>query len=157
MSRISMLFLLIAGFLNLAPLMFAATTTTTPTFVVGTCKPGFPSYTSISAAVTAAPSGSRILVCPGTYNEQVHITLPLTLQGIASGNSDQAVIAPPGGGLATNAADDFGSPLAVQLWVDNAAEASQHSQYLSRRGWQSSDGLLSRNSRQSLPELRGDR
>jgi parallel beta-helix repeat protein len=31
-------------------------------------------YTSIQAAVTAASSGSRILVCPGTYREQVTIS-----------------------------------------------------------------------------------
>jgi parallel beta-helix repeat protein len=36
-------------------------------------------FTSIQAAVTAAPPGSTILVCPGLYNEFVSVTKPLTL------------------------------------------------------------------------------
>jgi len=95
--------------------MLAATT-----FAVGNCRPTLHSFPSISAAVSTVPLGSTVLVCPGTYNEQVHITQPLTLQGITSGNSGQAVIAPPAGGLAPNATNDFGNAVAAQLWVDNA-------------------------------------
>ncbi len=40
-----------------------------------------PSYTSIQAAVTAASSGSTIYVCAGTYDENVSIAKPLTLDG----------------------------------------------------------------------------
>jgi parallel beta-helix repeat protein len=36
-------------------------------------------FTSIQAAVTVAPPGSTILVCPGLYNEFVNVTKPLTL------------------------------------------------------------------------------
>jgi parallel beta-helix repeat protein len=36
-------------------------------------------FTSIQAAVTFAPPGSTILVCPGLYNEFVNVTKPLTL------------------------------------------------------------------------------
>lgn len=93
------------------------------TYVVGTCKPGFQSFTSITAALAATPSPAVVDVCPGTYNEQPVITIPVTLQGISSGNSDQAVIAPPAVGLKSNATDDFGSPLAVQLWVNNSSGA----------------------------------
>ncbi len=84
-------------------------------------RPSLPSYPTISGAVAAVPAGSTVLVCPGTYNEQVQITQALTLQGVANGDSGQAVIAPPGGGLATNAADAIADSLAVQLWVDNAS------------------------------------
>jgi hypothetical protein len=42
-----------------------------------------------------------VLVCPGTYPEQVTISQPLTLQGITSANSAQAVIAVPGGGMSS--------------------------------------------------------
>src|SRR3981189_2967160 len=51
----------------------ASSSPSAPTFVVGTCKPGLSSYPSISAAVAAAPSGSTVQVCPGTYPEQVTI------------------------------------------------------------------------------------
>jgi len=50
----------------LAPSVFAKT------LYVGTCHT--PSYSTISAAVAAAPAGTIINVCPGTYAEQVFIT-----------------------------------------------------------------------------------
>src|SRR5207248_10194364 len=71
------------------------------TYYEGTCKGG--SYGTISAAVADVPAGSIINVCPGTYPEQVVISKALTLQGIVSGNSSQAVITVPSGGLATAA------------------------------------------------------
>jgi hypothetical protein len=40
-----------------------------------------PAYTSIQSAVTAAPAGSTIYVCAGTYNESVSIDKPLVLDG----------------------------------------------------------------------------
>ena len=58
------------------------------TYYVGSCKTG--AYSTISAAVAAVPADSIIDVCPGTYPEQVVISQPLTLQGIASGGSAQA-------------------------------------------------------------------
>jgi hypothetical protein len=60
-------------------------------------------YTTIQAAVTAASSGAIIEVCPGTYPEQVLITIPLTLTGIRAGNSDYAVVTVPVGGVVANA------------------------------------------------------
>jgi len=52
------------------------------TEAVGDCRPKLVSYPTISAAVAAVPSGSTVLVCPGTYPEAVTITTPLTLQGL---------------------------------------------------------------------------
>jgi len=40
-----------------------------------------PDFTSISAAVAAAPSGGTVIVCEGTYNEDVLVNKPLTLTG----------------------------------------------------------------------------
>jgi pectin methylesterase-like acyl-CoA thioesterase len=60
------MFLLIRG---IHP-MLAATT-----FVVGNCKPGS-NFSNISSAVSTVPAGSIVLVCPGTYKEQVRITKP---------------------------------------------------------------------------------
>jgi nitrous oxidase accessory protein NosD len=38
-------------------------------------------FTTIQSAVNAAPAGGTVVVCPGTYHEQVVITKPLTLTG----------------------------------------------------------------------------
>jgi hypothetical protein len=66
------------------------------TYAVGTCQPNVPFYSTIQDAVTSVPAGSTILVCPGNYAEQVVISQPLTLKGMA-GESDAIVSVPPGG------------------------------------------------------------
>jgi hypothetical protein len=103
MSRPKVLSLLAIGLLLTVHSMFASTV------AVGTCKPSLVSFATISAAVGAVPSGSTVEVCPGTYPEQFTISQPLTLQGIASGNSSQAVITVPTGGLATTSSVLFGT------------------------------------------------
>jgi parallel beta-helix repeat protein len=45
---------------------------------------GAPDYSTISAAVAAAPSGGRVVVCPGTYSEDVVVDEPLTIQGFGA-------------------------------------------------------------------------
>jgi len=86
-------------------------------FAVGSCAPRLQSFATISAAVSSVPPGSTIFVCPGTYPEQVTITQPLTLQGIASSNQDQAVIAVPVAGLTENITSIFGQTVAAQVLV----------------------------------------
>src|SRR6266404_6201120 len=88
-------------------------------FAVGTCKPKLTSFSTIQAAVSAVPPGSTVLVCPGVYPEQVTISRPLTLQGIADSNLDQIVITVPGTGLA-NVTSVFGELVATQVLVLNA-------------------------------------
>jgi hypothetical protein len=57
------------------------------TYHVGLCKSG--SFSTIGAAVTAAPPGSTIMICPGTYVEQqIIISKDLTLKGIDSSAAD---------------------------------------------------------------------
>ncbi len=113
MSRIrSLLFLLALA--AQVPLASA-----TVTYVVGACQKTL--YTSIQAALDATPSPNVVKVCPGTYNEQVVITKPVTLEGISNGTSSGATIAVPSGGLFINANDTFGELLAVQVWVDNVS------------------------------------
>ncbi len=91
------------------------------TVVVGACKTGLTSFSTIQAAVNAAPAGSTIDVCPGTYPEQVTINAKsLTLIGVLSGTNDAAVLVPPSGGLAVNASDFTGKPVAAQVFVENA-------------------------------------
>jgi pectin methylesterase-like acyl-CoA thioesterase len=80
------------------------------TVQVGGCKTGLTNFPTISAAVTAVPSGSIIEVCPGTYPEQVVINKNLTLDGIASGTMDAPTIVPPNGGLVANTTDPANIP-----------------------------------------------
>jgi parallel beta-helix repeat protein len=85
-----------------------------------TCQPGLVHFTTIQAAVSAVPFGSTVLVCPGTYPEQVAITQPLTLKGVTDGTGNAAVITVPGGGLIlnANAPTAFGL-VSAQLVVQN--------------------------------------
>jgi hypothetical protein len=88
--------------------------------VVGTCKPG-KSFATIQATVNAAPSGSTIDICPGTYPEQVMIAgKTLTLVGVQSGTSDAAVLVPPSGGLIANGSHIGGGAVAAQIFVQSS-------------------------------------
>jgi Periplasmic copper-binding protein (NosD) len=87
------------------------------TVQVGNCLTGPKNYTTISAAVAAVPSGSIVDVCPGTYAEQVAITIPLTLQGVTSGTANQAVVTVPSGGLTANVTSMFSESVAAQILV----------------------------------------
>jgi hypothetical protein len=115
MSRMKSLLLLLA---MAAPVPLASATVT---YAVGTCEPNFASFITISAALAATPSPNVIEVCPGTYAEQIVITVPVTLEGISNGNLTGATIAVPPGGLAVNATNDFGYAMAAQVLVQNVA------------------------------------
>lgn len=89
-------------------------------YQVGGCKPKLTNFTTIQAAVTSVPAGATILVCPGVYPEQVTITQPLTLQGIASGNASRSVITiNPIGIPGPNVTSIFGQSLYAQVLVQN--------------------------------------
>lgn len=105
--------LVLAG---LQPNVFAATVVVGPS----TCHPGPTHFSTIKAAVGSVSAGSTVLVCPGTYHEQVDITEALTLKGIQNGTSDQVVVFPPSGGLSANATSDQGMPVAAQIVVSQA-------------------------------------
>jgi len=87
-----------------------------------TCEPSRAHYATIQAAVSAVPAGSTVVVCPGSYPEQVLITQPLTLKGVTDGTGDAAVITVPAGGLVLNASAPvaFGGPVSGQLVVQNS-------------------------------------
>jgi len=88
---------------------------------VGTCDAPLKTFPTISAAVSAAPSGATIIVCPGVYPEQVTINKPLTLLGDISPKTNTArpVIAapPPSQGLGVNVTSIFGLSFAAQVLV----------------------------------------
>ena len=73
-------------------------------------------YTSIQAAVNAAPPGALIKVCPGTYPEEVRVSKPLTIRGIRIGNENLAVIMPPI--AAANTTSFGGTPTAAIVLVE---------------------------------------
>jgi hypothetical protein len=57
-------------------------------------------YTTIGAAVTAAPAWGTVVVCPGTYHEQVVLSKPLTVTGRGAtvdetGVKPTLVVSPP--------------------------------------------------------------
>src|SRR5690242_1615882 len=99
----------------------AQTPSTSGTYAVGTCRPSLPSYSTISAALAATPAPTVVDICPGTYNEQIEITQPVTLQGIVSGGSGQVIVSAAGGLQAD--ATISGESVAPQLWVNNASGA----------------------------------
>lgn len=91
------------------------------TVAVGNCT-AFPNYATIQQAVTGAPVGAIIEVCPGNYREQVTITQKVTIKGIMYANQNRAVILPPTTGLVANANSvDSGDPIAAQVLVQNTA------------------------------------
>ena len=65
---------------------------------VGTCNSDKHPYTTISAAISAAPAGSVINVCPGTYPEQLTIVKPLTINGVVIPNQPGATVTGPATG-----------------------------------------------------------
>jgi len=101
--------------------ILVAQTSSAQTVAVGNCQPHLVSYLTISAAVTAAAPGSTVLVCPGTYPEQVVITQPLTLRGLNLGilGNNPVIAVPNGGLLVSNLAGD-----ALQLSVQGTAASA---------------------------------
>lgn len=88
---------------SLALLLFASTSAMAAIVVDQNAAIGAPSctgaltqYNTIQSAVSAAPSGATIQVCPGSYAEQVTIAAPLTLKGVTGTNTGAAVVVVPG-------------------------------------------------------------
>ena len=65
---------------------------------VGSCQPALPHFTTIQAAINASAQGGTVLVCPGTYTEQLTIFHPLTLKGVNNNGSNLALLTMPPGG-----------------------------------------------------------
>ena len=107
---------IISGFALAFTIFVAGAANAAGTVFVGGC--GNPNFTTIQAGVNGAPAGSTVDVCPGTYPEQVFINKRLTLQGIAVGTANQAIVAAPAGGVVANTNSlATGLPIAAQIWV----------------------------------------
>lgn len=95
------------------------------TVQVGTCRSGVDTFSTIQSAVKASHAGATILVCPGTYPEQVMINKALTLRGVQSGTLGAAVIVAPPGGIVQNTTSlATGNPIAAQLLVTGTTDVN---------------------------------
>jgi hypothetical protein len=111
------------------------------TFVVSNtgvnCAPTVvgPLYPTIQAAVNAVPitasATHSVVVCPGTYPEQVKVNKNVTITGVLRdgtdpvetyGNSNEAVIVPPLAGLVSD--PDLPGGVAAQVTVMNIADVN---------------------------------
>lgn len=88
----------LAGLLfGAAPAMAAIVVDQNTAIGAPSCTGAPTQYNTIQSAVSAAPSGALIEVCPGTYAEQVTIATPLTLKGVTdtTDNAGAAVVTVP--------------------------------------------------------------
>jgi len=90
----------------LVALLLVAQAAQASTRYVGSC--GTPTTTTIAAAVAASSSGDTVLICAGTYNENVSLDRNLTL-ATASGAADVTINGAAGNAL-TIASQSSGSP-----------------------------------------------
>jgi hypothetical protein len=95
------------------------------TYIVGTCTSGT-QFKTIQSALKASPAPSTVEVCPGQYAEQITITRPVTLEGIAAGNGGMAQIILPdnyGVNAQLNVEGDA-IPAIVQIYVNNVSDGA---------------------------------
>jgi Periplasmic copper-binding protein (NosD) len=99
------------------------------TVAVGNCKSQLVSYPTISAALGAVAANATVLICPGTYPEQISITQAVNLKGIKGTNGDPVISVPAGGLVGSYPAqvlaeqtgfDEFGPVNLSHLVVDGA-------------------------------------
>ncbi len=98
------------------------------TVVVGsdaTCQDSIKErYATIQAAVNASAIGGTVLVCPGTYPEQVVLSMPLIIKGVnnPASNGSSAVVTVPAAGLAPNASNGNVAQIVVQGFTGGQAQ-----------------------------------
>jgi hypothetical protein len=112
----------LAFFVTFATAALGAPGAHATTYIVGTCKVGT-QFSKIQDALNATPAPTIVEVCPGKYAEQVTISKPVTLEGVASGNSSLATLVPPSGGLKSSGTLPNGNPVAAQIFIENVAGA----------------------------------
>ncbi len=88
------------------------------TLVVGTCRTARTHYTTIQSAVSAAHPNDTVLVCPGTYPEQVVITVPLTLKGVSIPPLNSPTIVVPAAGMNISPPSTATGPVYAMIAVD---------------------------------------
>ena len=81
-------------------------------------------FKTIQSAVNAAPAGGTVVVCPGTYHEQVVIAKPLTLTGKQATIDETGVTPTFGVGTQTI----FAAVVMGSSWIDFSGFRVQHAQ-----------------------------
>ncbi|MGB8540493.1 MAG: right-handed parallel beta-helix repeat-containing protein [Candidatus Acidiferrales bacterium] len=120
MSRILSKLMLVLAVASAALSFGAAELHATTTYIVGTCKAGT-QFSSIQAALDAAPSPNVVEVCPGIYAEQITIINAVTIEALSIKNSSYVHITVPSGGLTTNTTINGGATsAAAHVFVKNA-------------------------------------
>jgi parallel beta-helix repeat protein len=116
LSKLMFVLVIAATLVSLGAAELHATTT----YIVGTCKAGT-QFSSIQAALDAAPSPNVVEVCPGTYAEQITIINAVTIEALSIKNSSYVHITVPSGGLTTNTTINGGATsAAAHVFVKNA-------------------------------------
>ena len=97
----------------------------TVTYIVGTCKSGT-HFSTIQSALDASPAPNMVEVCPGVYLEQVTISHPVTLEGIAKGNGSLVQIELPSDYTANASVLAGGGtePAIAQVYVNDVSGGS---------------------------------
>ena len=87
-------------------------------------------FKTIQSAVNAAPAGATVVVCPGTYHEQVVIAKPLTLTGKQATIDEtgvtptfQVMLPPP-----TGTQTIFAAVVMTSSWINFTGFRVQHAQ-----------------------------
>ena len=93
--------------------------TATARVIAGGCSNSFPHFATIQGAVNAAAAGDTVLICAGTYPEQVTITKALTLRALDD-EEDEVVITSPATGMVANTVDGMNFPVAALIAVKQA-------------------------------------
>jgi hypothetical protein len=95
------------------------------TYIVGKCKSGT-QFSTIQSALDASPAPNTVEVCPGIYYEQVLITKPVTLEGIAAANGSLVNIELPSDYTANANVNDGGGsePAVAQIYVNDVRGGS---------------------------------
>jgi parallel beta-helix repeat protein len=95
----------------------------TVTYIVGTCTSGT-HFSTIQAALDASPAPDTVEVCPGQYGEQLKITKPVTVEGIAEGDGSLAEIGIPANYTANAFVEDGSASAIAQIYVDHVSGGS---------------------------------
>jgi nitrous oxidase accessory protein NosD len=82
---------------------------------VGACTNNPLQYTTIQGAVTAANSGDKVAICPGSYPEQVTITKALTVEPVPNQQGSVSITLPTG--ALTKTTTLYGQPAVAQILV----------------------------------------
>ncbi len=81
-------------------------------------------YTTVGAALADSNPGDKIIVCPGVYNEQLDITVRVTITGKIDPNDPQTATIKPSPMAANTTSLSTGNPIAAVILVNTSANGT---------------------------------